>query len=136
MESYGRHNHWCTILAWSLQQLADLLSDYNVIVQLFADDLKLYAEISTDIETTHLMVHRSVSMSGQMLGNYKYLLLSVVFYSLIRNASKIYLAHFSSMEHPYQSATVSETLVLLSTSLFLLPHILQKLLQLLTNVST
>jgi len=27
-------------------------------------------------------------------------------------------------------------LVLLSTSLFLLPHILQKLLQLLTNVST
>ena len=75
-------------------------------------------------------------MIGQMLGNYKYLLLSVVFYSLIRNASKIYLAHFSLMEHPYQSATVSETLVLLSTSLFHLPHILQKLLQLLTNVST
>jgi len=45
-----------------------------------------------------------------------------------RNASKIYLAHFSSMEHPYQSATVSKTLVLLSTSLFLLPYILQKLL--------
>lgn len=36
-----------------INELADLLSDYNVIVKLFADDLKLYAEISTDIETTH-----------------------------------------------------------------------------------
>ena len=73
------------------------------------------------------MVHCSVSMIGQMLGNYKYLLLSVVFYSLIRNALKIYLAHFSSMEHPYQPAIVSKTLVLLSTSLFLLPHIIAKI---------
>jgi len=36
-----------------INELADLLSDYNVIVQLFADDLKLYAEISTDIETNN-----------------------------------------------------------------------------------
>jgi len=31
-----------------INELADLLSDYKVIVKLFADDLKLYAEISTD----------------------------------------------------------------------------------------
>ena len=35
-----------------INELADLLSDYKVIVKLFADDLKLYAEISTDTYTT------------------------------------------------------------------------------------
>ena len=36
-----------------INELADLLSDYKVIVKLFADDVKLYAKISTDTDTTH-----------------------------------------------------------------------------------
>ena len=47
-----------------INELADLLSDYNVIVKLFADDLKLYAEISADIETTHFHHHHQSSSSS------------------------------------------------------------------------
>ena len=32
-----------------INELADILAAYNVIVKLFADDVKLYAEISTDV---------------------------------------------------------------------------------------
>ena len=47
-----------------INELADLFSDYNVIVKLFADDLKLYAEISADIETTHFHHHHQSSSSS------------------------------------------------------------------------
>ena len=37
-----------------INELADILAAYNVIVKLFADDVKLYAEISTDVNVADL----------------------------------------------------------------------------------
>jgi len=109
-----------------INELADLLSDYNVIVKLFADDLKLYAEISTDIETTHF---NGALQCINDWANALQLQISIAKCCVLQLNKKCLenlRGPFSSMEHPYQPATVSETLVLLSTSLFLLPHILQK----------
>ena len=37
-----------------INELADILAAYNVTVKLFADDVKLYAEISTDVNVADL----------------------------------------------------------------------------------
>ena len=37
-----------------INELAEILVDYNVVVKLFADDLKIYATLSSSIEAANL----------------------------------------------------------------------------------
>jgi len=70
------------LLVLYINELAALRYEYKVTVKFFADDLKLCAEISTDIDIQNFTSALNiVPVNGPMLGSCKSLYQSVVFYS-------------------------------------------------------
>jgi len=69
-----------------INELVDVFSEYKVTVKFFADDLKLYAVLATDIDVTNFnSALKCIEEWANTYGNYSCLLKNAVFLRLTRN---------------------------------------------------